>query len=62
MQKAAEELAKSIAKEAASAATGSGDVGANNEKADERTAHKQQMRYLKKRLGNLILLAPCLLH
>jgi len=62
MQKAAEELAKSIAKEEASAATGSGAVGDKNEKADDRAAHKQQRRDLKNRSGNMMLLAPCLLH
>eukprot|EP00974_Lingulodinium_polyedra_P048275 4634403-Lingulodinium_polyedra.AAC.1 len=53
MQKAAEELAKSIAEEEAPAATGSGAAGETNEKVDDRTAHKQQMRDLKKRLGNM---------
>ena len=64
MQKAAEELAKSIAKEEASGATGSGVVGDENEKANDsdRAAHKQQMRDLIKRLGKMMLLAPCLLH
>ena len=62
--KAAEELAKSIAEEEASAATGSGNVGDNNEKADGRAAHTHQMRYLSNKapLGNMMLLAPCLLH
>ena len=40
VQQAAEELAKSIAKEEASAPTGSGAVGDKNEKADDRAAHK----------------------
>jgi len=53
MQKAAEELAKSIAKEEASGATGSGVVGDENEKANDsdRAAHKQHMRDLKKTFG-----------
>ena len=63
MQKAAEELAKSIAKEEASAATGSGAVEDKNEKADARAPHKQQMRdFLIKKLGSMMWLAPCLLH
>ena len=51
MQKAAEELAKSIATEEASGATLSRAVGDKNEKEDQsdRAAHKQQMRDLKKR-------------
>ena len=32
------------------------------EKVDDKAAHKQQMRDLKKRLGNMMLLSPCLLH
>ena len=56
MQKAAEELAKTIAQSEASAATGSGVVGENMEKVDDKAAHKQQMRDLKKRLGNMMLL------
>jgi hypothetical protein len=47
MQQAAEELAKSIAKEESSAAPGSGPVGDKNENADDRAAHKPHMRYLK---------------
>ena len=62
MQQAAQDLAKSIAAEEALAATGCGAAGDTHEKADDRAAHKQQMRYLKKRLGNMMLLAPCLLH
>ena len=46
-KKAAEELAKSIAEEEASAATGSGAVEDNHEKADDRAPHKQQMRDLR---------------
>eukprot|EP00974_Lingulodinium_polyedra_P012537 1210863-Lingulodinium_polyedra.AAC.1 len=53
MQKAAEALAKSIAEEEASAATGSGLYGEHNEKSDDRTAHNQHVRDLKKRLGNM---------
>ena len=56
MQKAAEELAKSMA------ATDSGTAGENTEKVDDKAAHKQQMRDLKKHLGNMMLLSPCLLH
>ena len=62
MQQAAQELAKSIAAEEALAATGCGAAGDTHEKADDKAAHKQQMRDLKKRLGNMMLLAPCLLH
>jgi hypothetical protein len=51
MQQAAEELVKRIAKEEASAATGSGVVGDKNEKADDRAAHKQHLRDLKKTFG-----------
>ena len=31
-------------------------------KADDKSAHHQQLRDLKKRLGNMMLLTPCLLH
>ena len=47
MQKAAQELAKSIGKEEASAATGSGAVGEKNVKADDKASHIQQMRVEK---------------
>ena len=62
MKKAAEELAKGIAHSEPSAATASRVVGEQNEKGDDKAAHRQQMRDLKKRLGNMMLLSPCLLH
>ncbi len=62
MQKAAEELAKIIAKEEPSAATASGVVGDKHATGDDRAAHQQQLRYLKKRQGNMMLLSPCMLH
>ena len=62
MKKAAEELAKSMPPSEPSAATASGVVGEQNEKGDGKAAHRQQMRDLKKRLGNMMLLSPCLLH
>ena len=62
MHLAAEELAKSIKEAEASAATSSGAIGGKLGTTDDKTAHKQQMRDLKKRLGNMMLLAPCLLH
>ena len=59
MKKAAEELAKSIAQSEPSAATASGVVGEQN--GDYKADHRQQMRDLKKLLGNMMLLSPCLL-
>ena len=62
MHKAAEELAKTIGEADVPAATGSGATVRENEKPDDKSAHKQQLRDLKKRLGNMLLLSPCLLH
>ena len=62
LKQAAEELAKTIAQSEPSAATASGAVSEQKEKVDDKAAHKQQMRDLKKRLGNMMLLSPCLLH
>ena len=54
MHKAAEELAKTIGEADVPAATGSGATAReNNEKPDDKSAHKQQLRDLKKRLGNM---------
>ena len=55
-------MAKSMAQSEPLAATASGVVGEQNEKGDDKAAHRQQMRDLKKRLGNMMLLSPCLLH
>ena len=62
MHKAAEELAKSILPSEAPEPTGSGGPGDRSAAVNDTAAHKQQLRDLKRRLGNMLLLAPCLLH
>jgi hypothetical protein len=55
INKAAEVMAEELrARESAAGPTGFG--------GDEKADHKQQMRDLKRRLGNMLLLAPCLLN
>ena len=62
MHKAVEELAKTILESEAPEPTGSGGLGDKFAAMNDTAAHKQQLRDLKRRLGNMMLLAPCLLH
>ena len=62
MHKAAEELAKTILESEAPEPAGSGGPGDKFAAMNDTAAHKQQIRDLKRRLGNMMLLAPCLLH